>query len=180
MAVEEGELLRAVGRVIGGIEIDRDPACAAMQPLLVPLDHARRQLAAHRVEGLTGHAVFEPRDRRLRRERIAGDGVTTQQELLNRIARQPVGVIGIGIAAGEAEDPMGQQVTQRVPHLSGLPIVHEAAREPIDQSVPAFRRVQQDGAAIGARMRLIEGCDEGFVEQVRKADSLWYRVVVQH
>ena len=36
VAVEERELLRAVGRVIGRIEIDRDAPRAAMQPLLMP------------------------------------------------------------------------------------------------------------------------------------------------
>ena len=115
----------------------------------------------------------------MRREPIAGDGITTEQERMNRVIRKPVGVIGIGIAAGEAEDPMGQQVTQRMLHLPRLPIVHEAAREPIDQSVPAFRRLQQDGAAIGARLRLVERRDEGLGEEVGKENSLWYRVVAQ-
>jgi hypothetical protein len=36
--VEEGELLRAVRRVIGRIEIDRDVSGPAMEPPLVALD----------------------------------------------------------------------------------------------------------------------------------------------
>src|SRR5713101_5688401 len=54
-----------------------------------------------------------------------------------------------------------------------------AAREAIDDSVLAFRGVQQDGAAIGARVRLVEGRDERFVEEVLKQNSLWYGVAAQ-
>jgi hypothetical protein len=106
--------------------------------------------------------------------------VAPEQQLVNRVVGEAVGIVGIGMAAGEPEDPLGQQIAERVTHLARGAIIDQAAGEAVDQIVPALCRGQQDRAAVGTRMRLIEGCDEGFVEQVRKADSLWYCVVVPH
>ena len=36
--------------------------------------------------------------------------------------------------------------------------------------------IEQDGAAIGTRVPAVERRDEGLVEEIRKEDSLWYRI----
>ena len=167
-----------MGRVIGGVEIDRDPAGPPAEPPVMPLDHARRQVAPHRVELLDPDVVFKPRDRRLRREGVARHRVTTEQQLVNGVVGEAVGIVGIGMAARDAEDPLGEQVPQRVPDLPGLPVINQTPGDPIDHVVARLRRLEQDGAAIGARVRLIERGDEGFIKQVRKEHSLWYRVVL--
>jgi hypothetical protein len=71
------------------------------------------------------------------------------------------------------------QIPQRVLDLSRLPFIHEAARKTVDQSVAFFRGFEQDRAAIGTRLRLIESRDEGLLEEVREENSLWYRVGAQ-
>ena len=152
--VEEGELLGAMGRVIGGVEIDRDPAGPPAEPPVMPLDHARRQVAPHRVELLDPDVVFKPRDRRLRREGVARHRVTTEQQLVNGVVGEAVGIVGIGMAARDAEDPLGEQVPQRVPDLPGLPVINQTPGDPIDHVVARLRRLEQDGAAIGARVRV--------------------------
>ena len=179
MAIEEGQLLGAVGRVIGRIEVDRDLPGAPMQALPVPVNDALGQLAPHRIEGLAALAVFKARQRRLRRQRRAGDGVAAQQQLVDRIVGELVRVIGIGVPAGDPDDPLGQQVAQRVLGLPRLPLVDQAAGKAIDQPVARFRGLEQDRAAIRARVRLIERRDEGFVEEAWEENSLWYRVVAQ-
>jgi hypothetical protein len=83
------------------------------------------------------------------------------------------------MAAREPEDALRQEIRERVPHFPGLPIIDEASGEAIDQPITRFRGLEQDRAAIRARMRLIERGDEGFVEEVWKENSLWYRVVAQ-
>ena len=98
---------------------------------------------------------------------------------MNRVVREPIGVVRIGMAAGEPEDPLRQQIHERMPHLPGLPIIDEAAGEAIDQPVARLRGLDQNRSAIRARVWLIEGRDEGFVEEVWEEDSLWYRVVAQ-
>src|ERR1035441_2225003 len=42
IAVEQSQLLGSVGRIVGGIQVDRDALRAAMQALGMPLDHAFR------------------------------------------------------------------------------------------------------------------------------------------
>ncbi len=177
--VEEGELLRAVGRVVGGVEIDRDPPGSPMEPPLMALDHIGGQFATHRIEGLHPDLVFEARDRRLRGKRVPVDRVAIEQELVNRIVREPIGVVRIGMAAGEPVDALRQQILERVSHFPSLTLVDEAPGEAIDQPVARFRGLEQDRAAIRARVGLIERRDEGFVEEVWEENSLWYGVVAQ-
>ena len=88
---------------------------------------------------------------------------------MNRIVRETIGVVRIGMPAGEPENPLRQQVRQRVADLAGLPFVHQALREAVDQSVSSLSRLQQDGAAVGTCVRLIEGGHEGAIEEVLKA-----------
>src|SRR6516225_8771375 len=83
------------------------------------------------------------------------------------------------MAAGEPENALREQIPQRVLHFSRLPIIHEAAREAVDQPIAIFGGLEQDRAAIGARLRVIERRDERLVEQVREENSLWYRVGAQ-
>ena len=112
----------------------------------------------------------------MRSERVSDDGVAPEQKLLNRVVGQAIRVVRIGMAAGEPEDPLGQQVAEGVAHLARRAIIDQAPCEAVDQAVPALRSVQQDGAAIGACVRLVECRDEGFVEKVREENTLWYRV----
>jgi hypothetical protein len=146
--VEEGELLRAVGRVIGRVEIDGDVPGPPMQSLPMAVDDVRGELAAHRIERLRPDVVFEARDRRLRGERVAHHGVTPEQQLVNRIVGQASGVVGIGLAAGEPEDPLSQQVAECMTHLALGAIINQTAGEVVDQIVPALCRGQQDRAAV--------------------------------
>ena len=176
MPVEEGELLGAVRRVVGRIQVDRDPPRPPVQPALMPLDDPHRQLASQLVEGGPADAVLEPRDRRLRGQRLAGDWVPPQQQLVDRVVGEVVGVVAIGMTAGNAEDPLAEQLRQRVPDLPGLPSVHQTPGETRHQPIHALRRLEQDGAAIGTRVPAVERRDEGLVEEIRKEDSLWYRI----
>ena len=63
-----------------------------------------------------------------------------------------------------------------MPDLARLPVVDQTLGESFDHAVLPFRGFEQDRAAIGARVRLIEGGDEGLVEEIREEDSLWHRV----
>ena len=168
-----------MGRIIGGVEIDRDSTRAPAPPPVMPFDDTGRQLAPHRIEFLAAHLVFEARHRRLRGERLARHRVPIEQELVNRVVGEPVGIVPMGWPHAIAEDALAQQVFQRVPDLAGLPVVDQTLGEPLDQPILSLRRFQQDGPAIGARMLLIERRDEGLGEEVREQDSLWYRLGIQ-
>ena len=68
-----------MGRIIGGVEIDRDPPGVPAAAALLPLDDTHRQLLPHGIELLAPHVVFKPRDRRLRGKRVARDRVPPEQ-----------------------------------------------------------------------------------------------------
>ena len=123
--------------------------------------------------------ILEARDRWLRGQRRALNRVASEEQFVNRIVRQPVRVIRVRIPAGEAEDALRQQILERMPDLSWLTFVDQTARESVDQPIAALGRFQQHGTAIRARVWLIERGDEGFVVEVWKENSLWYRGVAQ-
>ena len=108
----------------------------------------------------------------MRGERVARDRVPPEQQLVNGVVSEAVPIVAIGMATRNAEDPLAQQIRQRMPDLAGLPVVDQTLGEPVDQSVLSLCRLQQDGAAIGARMLLIERRDEGLVEEIREENSL--------
>ena len=176
LGLSERELLRAMGRIVGGIAIDRDLPHAAMQTTTVACEDAGRQRAPHLEQHLAGRAVLEARDRRLRRQARADDRIAAEQQFMHRIVGQPIGIIRIGIAAGQSKDSLGQQILDGVPYFARLSIVDQAPREAVDQIVLALGGFQQDGPAVGTRVRLIEPGDEGTIEEVRKENSLWYRL----
>ena len=98
---------------------------------------------------------------------------------LSHTVREPITVVRIGMAAGEAVDALRQQILERVPHFPRLPIIDEASGKAINQPVARFGGLEQDRAPIRARVRLIERRDDRFDEEVWEEDSLWYRVVSQ-
>ena len=61
---------------------------------------------------------------------------------MHGIIREVVGIVPIGMPTRDPEDPLPDQVLQRVPDLARLPVVHQALREPVDQPVLSLRRLQ--------------------------------------
>jgi hypothetical protein len=98
---------------------------------------------------------------------------------VHRVVGQAIGIVRIRVAARDSENALGQQILERVPHFPRLPILDQASGEAIDQAIARFRGLEQHRAAVGARVGLIEGRDEGFVEEVWEENSLWYRVIAQ-
>ena len=136
----------------------------------------RRQLAPHPVEHAAARAVLESRDRGLRRQGRAGHRVPPEQQLVDGVVGQVVGIVAIGMTARDAEDPLADQVRERVPNLPRCAFVGQTPGERLDQAIHALGRLEQDGAAVGTRVFLVERGDEGLVEQIREQNSLWYRI----
>src|SRR5260370_38772724 len=66
VAIEKGELLLAVCRIVRGIQIDGDSAGTAMQPVAMTLDDASCQGLTQAKQLLAIWGIFKPRQRRLR------------------------------------------------------------------------------------------------------------------
>ena len=95
---------------------------------------------------------------------------------MDGVVGQVVGIVAIGMTARDAEDPLADQVRERVPNLPSRALVGQTPGERLDQAVHALSRLEQDGAAVGTRVFLVERGDEGLVEQIPEQNSLWYRV----
>ena len=126
----EGRLLRAMRRVVGRVEVDRDASRPVAQPAAMPLDDRRRQLAPEPIERAAAGTVLEPRDRAatpadLRppgRARAAACRSGRRRADPNRCyrdgrrrCRTPAGRPGPRACAGPSPVPAGQSDTGRTP-----------------------------------------------------------------
>ena len=117
VAVKQSQLLLAVGRIVGGVQVERDrggepAAVALLEPLNAGGDVEVDELLEHRRRG----QVLEPRQRRLRRQRLVlrqpvGD------ELEGRIVAQRVVIVAVLVAGEDAEHALAEHRRQRLPAI---------------------------------------------------------------
>jgi hypothetical protein len=174
VAVEERELLLAVGRIVRRIEVDRDQADGVAEPLPVERQDRIGDGQAEAIQVGTPDGVLEPRQRRLRAQGRAGEGIAVQQQLVDRIVGQAGGVVAVGVATGQAEHALPHQVAQRMGNLARLPPVAQGARHLRRQRQPVVDQLQQQGTAVGAGVRLIEPSDDRLAIPVDPQRALRY------
>ena len=87
---------------------------------------------------------------------------------MNLVVGEVVGLVAIGMTAGNAEDPLAEQFRQRVPDLPGLPPVDQPAGKACHLPVQLLLRLEQTRAAIGIRVLAVERCDEGQSFPIRR------------
>jgi hypothetical protein len=95
---------------------------------------------------------------------------------VDRVVGQPGGVVAVGVATGQPEDALAQQIAQRVRHLAGLAPVAQGAGQAPRQAEPVVDRLQQHRAAVGAGARLIEPSDDRLRNPVEPEGRLRYTV----
>ena len=83
-------------------------------------------------------------------KRVTGHRVAPEQQLVDGVVGEMLGVVAVGMAAGDAEDPLAEQVRHRVPDLAGFAPVDQTANKPGHQPVYLLGRLQQHGAPVGA------------------------------
>ena len=108
VAVEERVLLRPVRRVVRRVQIDRDAPRPPVQTAAMPLDDPRGQLVGHAVERAAVDCVLEPRQRRLRRQALARNRVSVEQQLVDGVVGETVAIIAVGMAAGRCQRCAGR------------------------------------------------------------------------
>ncbi len=129
MAIEKGELLLAVRGVVGGIQIDGDATGPTMQTLTMACNDTVRQRFRHAQQFLTIRSIFKARQGRLRSQILAGDGISTDQQLVDRIRCQPCRIVGVFISQGNGHDSLRNKLTQLMLHLTGLPVIFQTSRQ---------------------------------------------------
>jgi hypothetical protein len=116
--------------------------------------------------------VLEARQGGLGSQGVVGSEIDPGEQPMNGIFLEPCGVVGIGIAAGEAEDPLRHELTQRMPDLPGLTTINQAARQVIGEPESFIHRPKQDRASIRGSVGEIKGGRQGSGEKLWKDDSL--------
>ena len=87
---------------------------------------------------------------------------------MNRVVGEPVRIVAVGMAAGDAEHPLADQVLERVPDLLRCPAVNQTPAERLDQPVDALGGLEQHGTAVRARLLTVERGHERLAEQIGK------------
>ncbi len=174
--VEEGELLLAVGGVVGGVHLDGDQPRPTVEPDAMEVDHGIGQGNAEAVEVGARHGILEPRERGLRAQGGASHGIAAEQELLHRIVGEPRRVVAIGVAAGQAEHPLPDQIQDRVLDFAGLPGIGQAPGQAGRQAQLFVDALHQDGPAVRAGVRLIEARNDRPGNMVEPEGRLGYTV----
>jgi hypothetical protein len=98
---------------------------------------------------------------------------------VDRIATQAGGVVGIGIAAGDGEDPLAEQLAKSMDHLAWLPAIDEAGTQSIGQSQAVIGSLEQHGTPIRAGQILIELGHERLAKKGWKENTLC-RILAGH
>ena len=108
----------------------------------MPLDDPRGQLVRHTVDRAAVDRVLEPRQRRLRGQALTRNRVSVEQQLVDRVVGEAVAIVAVGMAAGDAEDALADQIRERVPGLVRRPLVEQTPGERLDQAVGALGHLE--------------------------------------
>ena len=84
-----------------------------------------------------------------------------------------VALCNLSVAAGDPEDALTEELDRVVIDLPSLPLVAKTGSKRFGQAETLVGGLEQDGAAVGVRLLLIEGGDEGLFEQIGKQDRLF-------
>jgi hypothetical protein len=98
---------------------------------------------------------------------------------VDRVVSQSRGIVPIGIAAGDTEDPLPQQVADGVLDLAFLASLGKACGQTLTQAQRGVAGLQQDRPAVGAAVLLIELSPQRPGKQMRKQNRLSCDIVAQ-
>ena len=143
--VEQRQLLLAVHRIAGVVDVERDRRRRDREGAAEDIDqgsrHARHLAARGRVLQ-TAHGG-------LRTEIAAALRRPAHGQFEEGIAAQGVAVVGILISAGDREHAEAKHRRQRVDHPLRVAPLPDATRQRLGQAEPAFGPAQQDQPAVG-------------------------------
>ena len=138
-AVEQRQLLMAVHRVAGLVDVERDRRRRGIEGTAEDVDQGGRQtahLAARRRVLQTAHGG-------LGTQIAAALRRPAHRQLEQRVGAQVVAIVRILISAGDREHPEPQHRRERVDRPRRVAPLPDAAGQRLGQTKPALRRAQQ-------------------------------------
>ena len=144
VGVEQRELLAAVHRVAGVVDVERDGRGRGGEGAAEEIDQRRGHPCHLKPRG----RVFQPAHGRLRAQGAAALRRLAHGQLEQGIGAQGVAVVGILVSTRDREHTEAQHRRERVDHQRWVAPLPDAARKRLGQPEPAFRLVQQDQPAV--------------------------------
>ena len=158
VAVVGGPFLRAMGRVVGPIQVEQDALRHAVAATLLQI--GLRQGERQAVAGAAGDRVLQAGERRLAGQVGVAGGQAPADQLEQGIAPQGVGVVLVGVAAGDLEDALAHEGLQRVLPAAAAPL-GEAGGEGRAQAERRLRLGQPGQAAVAGEPPAVERGHQG-------------------
>jgi hypothetical protein len=156
VGVEEKQLLPAMHRVEGVVEVEHDPPRHLAEARAVERHHG----APHAQEHAQVRQVLEPRDGRLRAQR-RGVGQAVERKLRDGIVPQGTGVVAVLVAGRDHQQAEADDVGGAVPDRLRRPSVLEAGGQAIGDAEAGLDLAQRQHAAIGREPPTVEAGDQG-------------------
>ncbi|CUH40784.1 hypothetical protein JSE7799_03521 [Jannaschia seosinensis] len=150
--IEQAQLLVAMHRVKGIIDIEHDPAWGARKRVAVEPDH----LVAHADKGAGVGQVLHARDRRLRTRGRPCFRATLQRDPEAGIVPQGRRVVAVFVSRPDHHDPEPDDVAQAMLNFRRVTRIVQAICEPLRQTRPALDLAQQGQAGVGAHVGAVK------------------------
>ena len=151
MGVEQPQLLAAVNRVEGVVEVERDPLGNLAERRAIEIDHG----AAHPQQRPDVRQILQPRDRRLRAQLALGRR-QIHRHLERRVAAKMRGVVAVFVAGADHQQSKTNDVGQAVGDLLRRARINHAGGEPIGDAKAPLDLAQRQNPAVRRQQAAIE------------------------
>ncbi len=144
MGVPQRQLLAAVDRILGVVDVEQDAPRHLVEAVAEQLDHRRHHPLGRDRAG----EVLKPRHGRLRTQICPCLRKAPDRHLEGRILAQHVAVIGIRIARCDRQSAKSDHLRDLMPDLLWGARIFDASRQPLGDAQPPLDLGQQQYAAI--------------------------------
>ena len=114
-----------------------------------------RQRASHPIQRPRRRGMLKAGQSRLRGQGGAGHRIAAHRQFVQRIVRQSSRVVCVLVPAGQAHNPLPQQIADRMSDLVRIPAVGQTAGQLLGQPEAVIQSLEIDATrTVGARLRL--------------------------
>ena len=151
VGVEQAQLLAAVHRVEGVVDVERDPPRHLAERAAVDVDQSPAQAQQRpRIR-----QVLQPRDGRLRTQ-VPIRRQTFERQLEQRIGAQAGRVVAVLVAGGDHQQPEADDVGDRMHGAAGITRIVDAGGETVGDFEPPLDLAQNQQTAVGRQPAAVE------------------------
>lgn len=157
MSIEQPQLLAAMDRIEGVVDVEGDPPRHLAERRAVEIDQRPGQADERSLLG----QILQPRDGRLRAQ-VPLRRQAFERDLEQRIGAQGVGVVAVLIAGRDHQQPEADDVGERVYGAGGITRIVDTGGKTLGHLEPLFDLAQDQQAAVGRQLAAVKAGDDFF------------------